>query len=76
MTGTRGVLGDGADQALAAAGDDEVDAAVDLHQFAHGFAVGGGDELDGVAGRPFGLAALLEGLGDGEVGVQGLFAAA
>src|SRR5690606_15152661 len=40
---------DAGDECFAAAGDDDVDIAVEPAQhFAHGLAVGGGDDLDGV----------------------------
>ena len=70
------LLGDGADEALAAARDDEVHQAFEAHELAHGVVVGHGDELDGVGREPLGGAAALEGFGEGDVGLQGFAPAA
>ena len=71
-----GLLAHAADQALAAAGNAEVDVLGHAEQVAHGGPIGGGHQLHGV-GRQTGFGGRLgQDFGDGRVGMAGLFAAA
>ena len=70
-----GFAGDAFDQALAAAGDDDVHELGHGDEFANRRAVGGVDDLDGRFGQAGGGEAGAHAFSDGLVGVQGFLAA-
>ena len=74
--GHAGVLDDGFDERLAAARHEQIDVFVHLCEVADGLAAGVRDEEDAVGGQTGGGRAVAQGVGDGEVGMDGLAAAA
>ncbi len=70
--GHLGIAADALDQALAAAGDDDVHVLRHGDEVPHGFAVGGLHELHGIAGQAGLLERLLHKAREGPIGIDGL----
>ena len=66
----------GFDQSLSAAGNNEIDVAIHFRHQPHGFAIGARNEQDAVGRQTGSGAALLERLGDRDVGMDRLRTAA
>ena len=70
------VLDDGFDEGLATTRDEQIDVFVHLREVAYGLAVGVRDEQDAVGGQTGLGRAVAQGVGDDEVGMDRLAAAA